>query len=482
MIWGIIKAFIKGVLRSRVAIVGTVMATVILPVLTIFTILDMQGIVRNPYFNFLNYVVLGPLFVIGLILVVIGLFIGKGDEDLGVFTYEYLKEQFSMPGRFTRVRRLLFLVTGLTLVTMFVVGLVSYTGLRYTDSTSFCGQFCHTVMEPEYITYRNSPHSQVACVACHFGEGSWSPGTKLSGIRQIFAVALNTYRRPIEAPATHLRPNRESCEQCHLPEKFHGDKLYVKDRYLDDEHNTHVQTVLLMKVGSGGGYRGSQAHGIHWHVGERNKVYYRAVDKQRNVISEVRLKKKDGSEIVYAAGNGKFAGVGEMRVMDCVDCHNRPTHVFLTPSEALDRKMFRGIIPLSLPFIKKVGLEALDKTYLSTEEARIGISRHLRAWYGEHYPDLLEQRTALIERAAAGVFEAYRENVFPEMNVGWSTYQSFLGHRDDGGCFRCHDGKHLAPNGTVITNDCNACHIVLAENEPSPDVVRLLHGQDDDDR
>ncbi len=478
MFWGIIKAFVKGILRSRLSVAGAVMASVILPVLAVFTILDVQGIVRNPYFNFINYVVLGPLFIVGLIMLVVGLLVGKGDEDLGAFTYEYLKEQFSKPGRFTRVRRLLFLITVLTFATIIVVGLVSYTGLRYTDSTSFCGQFCHQVMEPEYVTYRNSPHSQVPCVACHFGEGSWSPGTKLSGIRQIFAVAFNTYSRPIPSPISHLRPTRKSCEQCHLPEKFHGDKLYVKDRYLDDEHNTHVQTVMLMKVGSGGGYRGAQAHGIHWHVATENKVYYRAVDAQRNVISEIRLRKQDGSEVVYAAGGGKFAGVGTLRLMDCTDCHNRPTHVFLSPAEALDRKMFEGEIPLSLPYVKKVGLEAVTKEYASVDEARVGIGRYLRAWYAKNYPELMERRTSLINRAAEGIFHAYSENVFPAMNVGWSTYQSFLGHHDGGGCFRCHDGKHLTQDGTAITNDCNACHIVLAENEPSPDVVRLLRGSE----
>ncbi|MDH5298603.1 MAG: hypothetical protein OEV91_06250, partial [Desulfobulbaceae bacterium] len=138
---GLFKAFAKGILRSRLAVVGAVMAAVIMPVLLVFTILDMQGIVRNPYFSFINYMVLGPLCLIGLVLLVVGFFTGKGDEDIGLFTYEYLKEQFSKPGRFTRVRRLLILITGLTFATILVVGLISYTGLRYTDSTSFCGQF-----------------------------------------------------------------------------------------------------------------------------------------------------------------------------------------------------------------------------------------------------------------------------------------------------------------------------------------------------
>ncbi len=471
----IFKDLAKGVFRSRLAVLGTILSVVTLPVLVVFTILDMQGVVSNPYFSFINYAVLGPLFIVGLVMLCIGLFTGKADEDIGLFAYEYIKEQLAKPGRISRVRRLLIMVTSLTLVTIFVVGLISYTSFHYTDSTSFCGQFCHSVMEPQFTTYQNSPHSRVACVACHFEQqGGWSAGTKLSGIRQIFAVVFNTYPRPIQAPATHLRPTRESCEQCHLPEKFHGEKLYVKDRYLADEQNSHIQTVLLMKVGSGGVYRGGQAHGIHWHVASENRLLYRSIDKSRKEISEVRLQKPDGSEVVYAAGDGKFAGGGELRVMDCVDCHNRPTHVFLSPEEALDRKMLAGVISVSLPFIKKIGLEAVKQPYATYDEARVGIDRYLRTWYGEHYPELLTKEKQRLEKASQGIFEAYRENVFPDMKVGWATYDSFLGHDGDAGCFRCHDGHHRTVDGVTITNDCDACHIVLAEGVPAGDIIHLL--------
>ena len=476
--WGrIFKALAKGIFRSRLALVGAILAGVTMPVLLVFTILDMQGVLSNPYFSFINYAVLGPLSIVGVVLLIIGLFTGKADEDIGLFAYEYLKEQLSKPGRFTRIRKLFILVTSLTLITVFVVGVISYTSFNYTDSTSFCGQFCHSVMEPQYKTYKNSPHSRVACVACHFEQGEWSAGTKLSGIKQIFAVVLNSYPRPIEAPATHLRPTRKSCEQCHLPEKFHGEKLYVKDRFLPDEKNTHLQTVLIMKVGSGGVYRGGKAHGIHWHVAPENKLLYRAVDKKREEISEVRLQRRDGTEVVYAAADGKFAGVGELRVLDCVDCHNRPTHVFLSPNEALDRKLFSGEIPVSLPFIKKIGLEALSKNYSSYEDARVGIDRHLRGWYGDKYPQLLQNKKELIDQASESIFQAYQENVFPDMNVGWSTYESFLGHDKSAGCFRCHDGHHQTADGLTITNDCDACHIVLAEDVPATDFLHLLQGE-----
>lgn len=470
-----LKKMAKGVAQSRLAITGAVISSVTLPVLLLFTLLDVAGIVRNPYFGFINYVVLAPLFLLGILLVLAGMLLRREGEDIGLFTYEYLKEQFSLPGRFSRIRRLLFLIGGLGGATLFMVGLISYSGIRYTNSVEFCGQFCHTVMEPQYTTFRNSPHSQVSCAECHLGtEGSWSTRAKLSGLKQIFAVVFNTFNRPIIAPNSNLRPTRDTCEKCHRPDKFHGDKLYVKDQFLADEKNSHVQTVLLMKVGSGG-YRGRKAQGIHWHVSPNNKVSYRTADPNLEKISEVRLRRENGSETVYLA-ESQEAGqkITALRVMDCMDCHNRPTHVFLTPGEALDQKLLGGEIPPTLPYIKKVGLEAIRQKYGSLDAARRGITEQLRIWYETQYPNLAATRQEELRQATAGVFQAYRENVFPAMRVTWSTYRNFIGHRNNSGCFRCHDGLHKSADGGIITKDCNACHIILAEADSSPEVITLL--------
>ncbi|MGV1099312.1 NapC/NirT family cytochrome c [Thiovibrio sp. JS02] len=473
-----LKNLAKRIAQSRLAVTGVVVCGVTLPVLVVLTLLDVTGVARNPYFGFINYVVLAPLFVIGLLLVAVGLLLRRDGEDIGLFTYEYLREQFTLPGRFSRVRSLLFLAVGLACAVLFLVGLISYSSIRYTNSVAFCGLFCHTVMEPQYTAFRNSPHSQVSCAQCHLGTGKpWSARAKLSGIKQIVAVAFNTYSRPITAPISNLRPGREICEECHRPDKFHGDKLYVKDRFLADENNTHVQTVLLMKVGSGG-YRGRKAQGIHWHVSPRNTVSYLAGDRNREVISQVRLRREDGSETVYSVAGAAADGQGpeETRVMDCIDCHNRPTHVFLTPEEALDQKLLVGLIPSTLPYIKKAGLEALRREYASNEAALAGIGDHLGAWYKEHYPKIFAARQDALRQATAGVFQAYRENVFPAMRVDWSTYRNFIGHRDNSGCFRCHDGRHTSASGETITAACDACHVILAEAEPAPDVIGLLQG------
>lgn len=472
-----IKTAVNLISRSKLSVLGGVMTSVLAPVLLICVVLDIRGTVDNPYFGFLIYLILGPLFVLGLTLLIIGVFISRGKEDIGLFTFEYIEEQLARPGRHTRIRRHILLSLLFTLTTLLLVVLVSYTGFHYTESTSFCGQTCHQVMGPAYATYQHSPHSRISCVECHIGRQSqWLTKAKFSGAKQIFAVLFDTYPRPIPQPITSLRPVRETCEECHRPEMFHGDKLYIKDRFLPDEHNTHVQTALLMKIGSGG-YLGRKAQGIHWHVSEDHPVFYRYTDQAQEDVSQVWL--QDGEQEIRFSktsptGKPDASVAGTVRKMDCMDCHNRPTHVFLSADEALDEKLVTGIIPREMPFIKRQGLQTITPHYDSADQALQEISRGLKEWYLANYPDLVSHDKTLLDKAIAGVQQAYMENVFPAMHIDWDTYTDFIGHKNSSGCFRCHDGQHFSENGQTISNDCDSCHIILAENEPSPDVLGLL--------
>ena len=474
----IIKTFINSIARSKVSLMGAVLTTVTFPILLVAAVLDIMHIIENPYFGFIIYMVLGPLFMVSLILVFLGLFFFKGKEETGIFTYDYLKELFSAPNRFARVRKLLFLVAGLTLLNLFILGLISYTGYHYTESIGFCGQLCHTVMAPEFTTYKNSPHSRVRCVECHIGQGAqWFVKSKISGVRQIFAVAFNTYSRPIQTPVHGLRPARETCEQCHRPELFHGDKLYIRDKFLADEKNTHLQTVLLLKVGSGG-YRGSNANGIHWHVAPENKITYTHTDREREKISKVSLSKPDGTEVIFTnEAEAATGSVGKVRIMDCIDCHNRPTHIYLSPDEALDQKLAHGDIPVALPYIKKFAMELITRTFASQEEAKNIIATEIRARYRRDYPRLVNDNMPLLGQAITGIQAAYTENVFPEMKIEWNTYRNFLGHKNDSGCFRCHDDGHNTKAGETISMNCDTCHIILAEDEKAPKVLEILRGR-----
>jgi hypothetical protein len=480
------EAAIKKVSRSRISIVGLAMVGVLLPVLLILMLLDLQGLISAPYFVFLINLVIWPLCGIGFLLIFIGLFFSRRDsEEIGLYALEYLQEQFSRPGRFVRVRKLIYLAIASTLITGFILLAAFSKGFQYTESVAFCGLFCHSVMEPEHVTYQNSPHSSVRCVQCHLGgEGqALLKRSKLSGVKQLFATATGSSSRPIKTPLASLRPESENCNSCHRPEKFYGDRLYVKNRFLPDKDNTPARTVMLMRVGSGGS-QGQEARDIHWHISEDHEVLYQHADRERENITRVILNKPDGSREVFIdvaneKGTDPPLGSGrpessEWKKMDCIDCHNRPAHIFRLPGEALDQKLLTNTIPGSLPYIKRQALEAITGEYETTEIGVGRISQLLQNWYRENYPDMTAGEEALLEQAIRGAQQAYKENVFPRMNIGWGTYKSFLGHVEDSGCFRCHGRLQEETTGRPITADCHACHVIIAEDQVDPDPAAAI--------
>jgi hypothetical protein len=161
--------------------------------------------------------------------------------------------------------------------------------------------------------------------------------------------------------------------------------------------------------------------------------------------------------------------------MQCVDCHNRPTHTFELPERALDRAMGLGRISTTLPFIKKKAVELLKADYASNEEAAHRIPATLAGYYQQTDPTLASQRARHIAVAGAEIAAIYNRNVFPDLKVTWGTYPNHLGHTDFPGCFRCHDGSHAtADEKTTIAQDCTACHEPLAIGEASPAVLKTL--------
>jgi hypothetical protein len=475
----IILSFFKGIARSWVSLLGAILTTVTFPFLVTLIIYDAWVHIDNPYFGGFVYMIVGPAFIAGLVMVFVGLFFLKGKEEVRVFTLDYLKGHFADETRFNRVRKLIFLGVLLTSVNFIVFGLLGYSGYHYLESNSFCGQFCHTVMAPEYTAYQNSPHSKVNCVECHIGTGAtWFAKSKISGTRQLVAVALDTYPRPIHTPVHGLRPATETCEECHRPDKFHGDKLSVIDTYEENETNTHLQTVLLMKIGSAGSGT-DKPNGIHWHVAKENSISYKA-DPSRLSIPEVTLTKADGSVVTYrsedAAATIQEQDLAlETRAMDCIDCHNRPTHIYRPADTAINEEITKGAIDRSIPYIKQQALNAITQIFPSQEAAMTGIADQLRKWYQENYPDIDQQK---LNNAITGAQNAYALNVFPEMNLEWGTYVNHIGHGKefDLGCFRCHDGAHESADGQVISADCATCHAVLAEDEENPKILQTLRG------
>ncbi len=477
------KAFLKGIAHSRIALLGAMAVTVSFPFLVGAILYDIIFHIPNPYFAGFIYMILGPTFIGGLVLIFVGLFFAKGQEDIRLFTLAYFRDKLADESGFDKIRKLVFVGVFLTCVNLFVVGIMAYSGYHYMESNSFCGEVCHVPMTPEFTAYQNSAHSRVRCVDCHIGSGaSWFVKSKISGARQLYAVLADTFDRPIVTPVHGLRPASDTCEQCHRPELFHGDKLRVKDKFLEDENNTQVKTVLLMKIGSAGD-QAAKSHGIHWHVAPENEITYTAADWPRSIIPEVSQRTADGKVLVYRSGDAdeQIAEASNLqeRVMDCMDCHNRPSHIYLPADRALDEKLLTNEIPRDLPYIKQQAMVAVtEKEFASKEEARTAIANTLVEFYKQNYADIYTNQRQKVDQAVSGVQAAYLANVFPEMGIQWDTYPSHLGHTNEMGCFRCHNEEHEAENGDVISMDCDTCHTILAEDEQRPEILDTLIGAD----
>ncbi len=349
-------------------------------------------------------------------------------------------------------------------------------GFEYMDSASFCGMLCHKVMEPEYALYQRSPHARVACVDCHIGPGaSWFVRSKISGLRQVYAVTAGTYSRPIPTPIEQLRPSRETCEQCHWPEKFVGDKLKIITHYADDRNNTKRYTALLLKIG-GPVAIGARAGGIHWHVSRGNRVIFTSEKGERKDIQWLRLERGSEPPVEYrftgSSLSDKEVAAAPKRTMECVDCHNRPTHVYRTPDEELDEIFNLWPELQGVPYLKKASEEVLARRFDEAAVQRKEVGQALVAWYSGHpeeKPDLV-----LLKRAAEQVQEIYSRNVWPRMNIGWGTYVNHIGHTSSPGCLRCHGNNHVTAQGKAVRADCRLCHTILALDEEKPPLFDFM--------
>ena len=459
---------------NSLTLVGAVLTTSSAITLVGFWVFDLLfGGNTHPYLGVLLFLLLPGVFVVGLVLMPVGVLWRRRQL---VRTRGNPK---SSPVGFTSglIRHTLAWVSGLTLVNVIILASASYRGVEYMDSAKFCGQTCHTVMQPEFTAYQNSPHQRVGCVQCHIGPGAgWFVRSKLSGVRQVFAVTFKTYDRPIPSPVEQLRPARETCEQCHWPQMFTSDKLIVRRKYGDDEKNTPLITVLVLKIGGSEAQGGIGIHGKH--LAAVSRVQYIATDRQRQMVPEVIYTDDAGKQVTFISSDSKPTpqqlASGEHRTMDCVDCHNRPTHIFQLPDRAVDQALSEGRISADLPFVKKMSVEALKSNYPDRNTATKGIAARLNEFYRGSYPNLYRDKRPLVDAAVSQVQTIYLRNVFPAMKVSWGTYPNNLGHMDFQGCFRCHDGSHTSTEGRTIPNDCDTCHKLLAVDDANPKVLADL--------
>ena len=446
--------------------IGAGIAAIALANLAFLIYLDFTRPHANPYFGILTWIVAPAILIFGIVLYVGGILLERRRRRRSA--PDAIPQYPRIDLNQHRTRRIV-VATALGLivfVTMTVVG--SYQAYHYTESDEFCGTACHTVMHPEYTAYQGSPHARVGCAGCHIGPGAgWFVKSKLSGSYQVYAALTKKYPRPIPSPVENLRPAQQTCEQCHWPEKFFGAQLKTFNHYAYDEENTPREIRMLIKTG-GGSPSGGMMSGIHWHMNISNEVTYIATDRQRQAIPWVQIRdRKTGRVTVYKSEESKLTdaqiATAARRTMDCVDCHNRPTHIYRSPDRAVDAALNAGRLDRTLPFIKQQAVAVLAKDYASTDAAVKAIAADLPAWYRENQSAAFAAKKKSIDTAVASLQQIFKTSRFPEMRVDWRTHPDNVGHMLSLGCFRCHDDQHVSKDGKRISKDCTICHTVLTE-------------------
>jgi hypothetical protein len=460
------KHYFAAMTRNTMSLIGTALVAGSLTMMLSLMAVQFIGLRGGAYLGIVTFIALPMLLAVGLVLI----FYGIRRQRKRMAT-EAEAERFPILDlNQEHTRKSLIGLLGVAALGLVVLAAATYKGVEVMDSTAFCGTVCHTVMQPEYTAHQRSPHARVACADCHIGPGAdWFVKSKLSGAWQVVSVAFNLYPTPIPTPIKNLRPARETCEQCHWPTTFVGDVLRVKSVYTDDEANTELKTAVLLRVG---GLAGRVSSGIHWHVNPGVRIRYRS-SEDRQTIYDVELTDPEGKVKLFKAPETPKDAV-EWRTMDCIDCHNRPTHRYHLPTDEVDDAMARGYMDKTLPYLKKESIRVLKGSYTTQEEAKATIANEMREYYRTTYPQVWDQKNAAIEQAIKELQVIYTSNVFPKMKVTWGTYPDNIQHFDSPGCWRCHDRKHKTDDGEKISRDCGMCHTILAQEEENPEILQTL--------
>jgi nitrate/TMAO reductase-like tetraheme cytochrome c subunit len=459
------KELVPSLARNVITLVGAALVLVSLANIIFLFFLDIFAVRGNPYLGIFAYMVLPAILILGLLIVPLGILFERwrrrrrAPSDISPYPRIDLNDP--------RHRGTFAFFIGFTLLFLVLSIVGSYRAYEFTDSVTFCGELCHTVMKPEFIAYQASPHARVRCVDCHVGPGAtWFVRSKISGTYQVYAVLFHKYPVPIPTPIESLRPARETCEQCHWPEKFYGAQLKVFTHFGYDKKNTPRQIRMLIKTGGGSPTTGITT-GIHWHMNIANEVWYIATDDKRQVIPWIKVKDMQGRVTEYFAQDASLTpeeiAEAPKRRADCMDCHNRPTHIYLPPDRAVDAALLSAKLDRSLPFIKQQAVEVLTKEYPTTDDAMEGIATALDTFYFTKYPRLHNKRRETVKQTIAEVQRIFKTNIFPEMKVDWRTHPDNIGHFYSPGCFRCHDGQHVSPEGKVVRKKCEICHTILGQ-------------------
>lgn len=446
--------------RTPLGLIGACITTVFC-LLTLFGfIAHMTGSIENPYTSILTIFLFPAGMLLGLLLIPLALVFQKKK----IMEKTLLKEDFIINLSNPLHRKTILLVIILTCVNIVVFSVAAYEGYHYMDTPEFCGVVCHEIMIPEYTTYQQSPHSNVICVKCHIAPGvTGLLRAKLSGVRQLKGVLVGDYQSPVPVPVHELPAAEGTCENCHAPRTYIGEKVKKFVHYDNDDQTDPEEIEIALNVG-GLNPNSATQEGIHWHVMDGLKIEYLPLNEERTQIGTVRMTTPDGEVIEYLSDSEEEEGAPhEWRTMDCTDCHNRPAHVY----EDLEMKVDSGFaaekLDPEIEGLREDSLTVLQKEYASREEAAAGIKDDLFKLQEErHSAEFVSENMDSLASAALFLKEAYLRNIWPEVGITWGTYKSHLGHQfeDEGyGCFRCHDDSHESEDSEHwIAQDCDLCH------------------------
>ncbi|HEY6906483.1 MAG TPA: NapC/NirT family cytochrome c, partial [Ignavibacteriaceae bacterium] len=413
---------------NTTTLIGVSLALLSFGLILFLTVVEAFTPEPKAYAGIVTFIILPGFLLLGLALIAAGIWNARKRKIAGTF-HEKSLPRIDLNDQKQRRSFIIFSIG--TILLLFFTAFGSFKAYEYTDSDQFCGTICHKVMNPEYTAYKNSPHSKVGCVQCHIGSGAgWFVKSKISGSYQVYSVLFNKYSRPIPTPIWNLRPAQGTCEQCHWPRNFFAEKKVDFNYYLSDEHNTKSKVTMLLKVGGGNSILAKQT-GIHWHMNIDNEVTYLAADSSRQIIPWVEARNRETGKVTVYKKNGVKFDMNEMRkkgllrTMDCIDCHNRPSHIYNQPDRMVNVFMSIDSIDASLPYIKSTAVESLEKPYSDKETALDSIDTFVRNFYSVYYPSA---NTASIDKSIRSIREIYTNNYFPEMNVSWKKYPNNIGH------------------------------------------------------
>ncbi len=454
--------------RNWVTIIGMLIASVNFLMIIVLFLISTIFNKNDTNLGLFIYIILPGFLLLGLAMIPAGIIISR-KKRLASTPAE--KKRLPAIDLNNPVHRNTFVIfTIVTVIILFLSTYGSFEAYHLTESVEFCGTLCHKVMEPEHTAYQNSPHANVLCVECHVGSGaSWYVKSKLSGLHQVYAVATKTYPSPIETPLHDLRPARETCEKCHWPQKFYARNLQTKKYYLADSLNSEWDIILQMKIGpefSDLGFR----EGIHWHINPDVNIEYISENDKRELITYVKYTNKATGEVTIYRNpeieiSDSLISSSSPRTMDCIDCHNRPSHKYRSPPVYFDKAMLTNEVRKEIPFIKKTAMGILRNYFPTKDTALMQIREGITNYYKSDFGDFFEKNHAIIDQTVVSLQKAYSQNSFPAMKVNYDVYPDHIGHLESEGCFRCHNDSFTSDSGRKITRDCNLCHTIIGQGK-----------------